>query len=111
MEDSIAKVGIVKAATENRIGASLSIQHRTINNRTINGEQLPPVMHAMSVSLRDDLSTRASRLPTSSKSITFQFAPWPTGTSSARYFAVGARSLRGVQQGDAVRKPHHSLPG
>jgi hypothetical protein len=33
--------------------------------------------------IEDDPSTRASRLPTSSKSITSRFARWPTGMNSA----------------------------
>jgi hypothetical protein len=33
--------------------------------------------------IEDDPSTRASRLPTSSTSITSEFVRWPTGMSSA----------------------------
>jgi hypothetical protein len=56
--DSIEKVGIIKAATEDRLGASLSIQHRTINNRTINVEQVATSNAGQVLFMEDDLSTR-----------------------------------------------------
>jgi hypothetical protein len=71
-------VGNVKAATEIRIGAALSIQHRTVN-----GEQVAASNAGHVLFIEGRSVTRASRLPTSSKSITWRFASWPTGTSSA----------------------------
>ena len=54
----LENVGIVKEATEDQLGASLSIQHRTINNRTINGEQVATRNAGQVLFMKDDLSTR-----------------------------------------------------
>ena len=50
MADSIEKL--------DRLGASLSIQHRTIKDRTINGEQVATSNAGQVLFMEDDLSTR-----------------------------------------------------
>jgi hypothetical protein len=50
MADSIEKL--------DRLGASLAIQHRTINDRTINGEQVATSNAGQVLFMEDDLSTR-----------------------------------------------------
>jgi hypothetical protein len=50
MADSIEKL--------DRLGASLAIQHRTIKDRTINGEQVAISNAGQVLFMEDDLSTR-----------------------------------------------------
>jgi PleD family two-component response regulator len=92
MGDSIEKVGIVKAATEIRLGASLSIQHRTINNRTINGEQVATSNAGHVLFIEDDPSTRQSVANFFEKH-NIPVCAVADGHEFGRYFAGGGPSL------------------
>jgi two-component system, OmpR family, response regulator len=92
MEDSIEKVGIVKAATEDRLGASLSIQRRTINNRTINGEQVVTSNAGPVLFIEDDPSTRQSVANFFEKH-NIPVCAVAGGHEFGRYFAGGSPSL------------------
>jgi hypothetical protein len=77
-----SRILFVKAASENRLGASLSIQHRTSNNRTINGEQVATSYAGHLFGIEHDPSTRQSAV-NFLESIMFKCASWPAGTASA----------------------------